>query len=360
MLRVLALSLYGPKAASHRVRLSQYQSGLASNGIHLHILSLLDDAYLVRSFSGSPPLLHRLILAYVERIKSLLESSSYDLLIIYCEALPFIPFCLEKRLLNIPYIYDFDDAFFLKYSHRNGGLFRPFLGNKIQKLMSNATSVTAGNSSLANYAYKFNSNVTLLPSVVDTDKIYRPVLLSNHHNRYTFTVGWIGSPSTSPYLSEIVQPLSQLGRELPVRVVVIGGPPPHIPFVEVVYKDWSLDHEVTMIHEFDVGVMPLPDNAWTRGKCAYKLIQCMACGIPVIASPVGANTVAVPPDCGFLASTATEWLLALRVLATNSSLRKRMGCNARKMVIDKYSLNRTLPIFSQVITTACSLSPLSL
>lgn len=351
MLSVLALSLYGPRAASHRVRLSQYQSGFKSYGINLQIHSLLDDDYLARSFSGAPPLPHRLIQAYVGRIKTLLNATTYDLLIIYCELLPFVPYNLETLLVKTPFIYDFDDAFYLKYSQRSA-ILSPFLGNKIQSFIANAVSVTAGNAVLANYASMHNPNVTILPSVVDTDNVYRPAPSTRVRNNSVFTVGWIGSPSTSPYLSQIGEALSLLARERHVRLVVIGGAPPDIPSLEIVYKNWSLDHEVSMIQEFDVGVMPLPDNPWTRGKCAYKLIQCMACGVPVVASPVGANVVVVPPDCGFLASTTSEWLSSLRTFASNRSLREDMGTNARNHVVAKYSLKRALPIYSQVITTA--------
>ena len=349
MLRVLALSLYGPKAASHRVRLSQYQSGLASNGIHLHILSLLDDAYLVRSFSGSPPLLHRLILAYVERIKSLLESSSYDLLIIYCEALPFIPFCLEKRLLNIPYIYDFDDAFYLKYAQPRFSWLQPLLSNKTSRMISSAALVTAGNYELVKYARQYNPNVVYLPSVIDVTQLRPPLEPKAIAPLQPFTVGWIGTPSTAPFLNELIIPLERLSSSLPVRLIVVGGPAPDIPGVHVIQKPWSLDTELSLLQSFDVGVMPLPDTAWTRGKCAYKLLQCMACGVPVVASPVGANCDAVPPTCGTLVSSADEWHLALYRLATNPFLRSEMGLSARHWVETNYSLHTSLPVLSSAI-----------
>lgn len=111
---------------------------------------------------------------------------------------------------------------------------------------------------------------------------------------------------------------------------MVGGPPPSIDGVEVIqHRRWTLQHEISLIHQFDVGVMPLPDTPWTRGKCAYKLIQCMACGIPVIASPVGANVDAVPPACGFLFAGAVQWLAAFRQLATYPALREEMDVTVR-------------------------------
>ena len=132
-----------------------------------------------------------------------------------------------------------------------------------------------------------------------------------------FTVGWIGSPSTVPFLQLLVEPLQELALERPVRLLVVGGTAPEVSGVEVIEEPWSLEKEVSLILQFDVGVMPLPDSSWARGKCAYKLIQCMACAVPVIASPVGANVDVVSSSCGFLASSPPEWLSACRQLAAN-------------------------------------------
>ena len=110
--------------------------------------------------------------------------------------------------------------------------------------------------------------------------------------------------------------------------------------------------EAAFIQQFDVGVMPLPNTPWARGKCAYKLIQCMACGIPVIASPVGANVQAVPPNCGFLADTSDQWLEAFRRLARDQELRFRLGANARFWVEERYSLRSSLPLLTNVIRAA--------
>jgi glycosyltransferase involved in cell wall biosynthesis len=215
--------------------------------------------------------------------------------------------------------------------------------------MAGAVAVTAGNAALAAYARRFNSNVTVLPSVVDTVQ-YRPAEVPQANpSRKPFTVGWIGSPSTAPYLKLLVEPLQQLARECSVRLLVVGGPAPTIDGVDVIEEPWSLEQEVPLIQQFDVGVMPLPDTPWTRGKCAYKLIQCMSCGIPVVASRVGANVDAVPPDCGFLAQSTQEWLDSFRLLLADTNLRQQMGLAARLWVEQRYSLRSALPVFSNVI-----------
>jgi glycosyltransferase involved in cell wall biosynthesis len=199
-----------------------------------------------------------------------------------------------------------------------------------------------------------NANVHLLPSVVDTDHFRPAESLKAQSLEVPFTVGWIGSPSTSTYLQLLVNPLEQLATERPVRLLVVGGASPIISGVEIIEAVWSLDTEVSLIQTFDVGVMPLPDNEWTRGKCAYKLIQCMSCGIPVVASPVGANIDVVPADCGFLPESSEEWLLALRHLASEPALRRRLGASARHWVEHNYSLLSTIPIFCDVIKLASS------
>ncbi len=350
--RVLGLALYSPQAASHRVRLSQFQAGLAVHGIQLEIQSLLDDAYLQRRFAGGRPSLLALLAAYCRRLRVLRRANRFDLVIVYGELLPLWPGWLERWLLQVPFLYDCDDAFHLKY--RQGPLrwLLPLLGAKIDHIMAAAKAITAGNSELVVHARRFNANVTLLPSVVDTEHCRPSLAQRAAPPDQPFTVGWIGSPSTAPYLQHLVAPLEHLALELPVRLLVVGGPAPAISGLEVTEHPWTLDQELPLIQQFDVGVMPLPDTPWTRGKCAYKLIQCMACGIPVIASPVGANVDAVPPTCGFFADGSEQWLSAFRQLATNPALREQMGAAARLWVEERYSLRNALPVLESVIREA--------
>ena len=359
MVNVLGLSLYGPLAASHRVRLQQFQPGLSAAGINLQIQSLLDDSYLKRSFSGARPSLPALISAYTQRINTLLHLERFDLAIVYGDLLPYLPACIERILLKIPYIYDFDDAFHLRYHTLRLRFLRPLFAAKADHLISGALAVTAGNRGLAAYAHQFNTNVTILPSVVDTE-YFRPVdTFSTKQSRQPFTVGWIGSPSTAPYLHLLVEPLRQFAVEQSVRLIVVGATAPHIPGVEIVQHPWSQREEVALIQSFDVGVMPLPDTPWTRGKCAFKLIQCMSCGIPVIASPVGTNVDVVQPGCGLLADSSDTWLDSLRFFASNPLSRQIYAATARNWVEQNYSLRTALPIFTSVIHSANSTLNLS-
>lgn len=318
---------------------------------------MLDDDYLQRSFSGARPSLCGLLSAYGRRIQALRQADRFDLAIVHCDLLPFLPGWLERQLLQIPFVYDCDDAFFLKYRSGRLRLLQPLLGAKTDRLMGAAVAVTAGNAGLAAYAGRFSSSVALLPSVVDTDQ-FRPAEPSQaERSGGPFTVGWIGSPSTASYMQLLIEPLQQLALERLVRLLVVGGPAPAIAGVEVIEQPWSLEQEVPLIHQFDLGVMPLPDTPWTRGKCAYKLIQCMACGIPVVASPVGANVDAVPPGCGLLADSSQQWLAAFRQLAADPALRSRFGAAARQWVEQHYSLRSALPVLTGVIQRAVAAQP---
>jgi glycosyltransferase involved in cell wall biosynthesis len=349
MTKVLGLALYGPLAASTRYRLGQYAPGLALRGIELEIHSLLGDDYLRRRFSGRAPDLLPLLQAGLTRFSDLWSQKKFDALMLYCELFPLLPGWMESALLRQPFIYDFDDAFYLKYRQGRFSLVSPLLGCKFDTVIAGAKVVTAGNQLLAQYARKYNPNTSYLPTVVDTER-YQPRLPGRSG---MFTVGWIGSPSTSIYLSELVRPLSELGKEGPVQFIVIGGKAPVISNVKVLEIGWEERTEISLIQSFDVGVMPMPNDDWARGKCAFKLIQYMACAVPVVASAVGANMDVVTSECGFLASTHEEWLQALRAIRDQPRQSIEMGHGGRDRVVQHYSLQRNLPVLAEMIAQTC-------
>jgi glycosyltransferase involved in cell wall biosynthesis len=349
-IKVLGLSLYGPLAASTRYRLTQYAPGLRQEGIDLEVKALLGNDYVQKTFAGQKYPLVNLAGRYLDRAALLLRQRKYDLAIVNVELFPLLPGFIESRLLRIPYIYDFDDAFFLKYRLERFKRVSFLLKNKFNPVVANAAAVMAGNHYLSNYAMQWNAETHWLPTVVDTER-YTP---APRKQEGVFTVGWIGSPSTSVYLSELAKPLEQLGREGAVRFLVVGGHAAPIPGVEVVNIPWSDDTEVDLINTFDVGVMPLFDDEWARGKCAFKLIQYMACAVPVIASPVGANVDVVDSACGLLAANPSAWLDSLRRLRDDLALRQRCGVAARLRVEQMYSLHSTLPVMTKTIKSVAA------
>ena len=345
MINVLGLALYGPMAASTRVRMGQFVPGLAQHGIHLEVSALLGDDYLRKRFHGGFLPLASMARAGIQRIEQLQRAREIDLAMLYCELLPFMPGQLERKLIRQPYIYDLDDAFYLRYTLGRKRILSGILGGKFDHLMAGAAAVTAGNSTLAEYASRHNPSVDLLPTVVDTNR-YEPVPKQKSGK---LTVGWIGSPSTSTYLPELVAPLAELGAEGEVDFVVVGGKAPSIPHVNIREVPWSEASEVELINTFDIGVMPMPDDEWARGKCAYKLIQYMACGLPVIGSAVGANKDVVTAECGHMVSGSAQWLQAFRQLRDNPKLRASMGEAGRARVEEHYSLHVTLPKLATLI-----------
>ena len=349
-IKVLGLSLYGELAASTRYRLSQYAPGLLQEDIKIDVKALLGDAYVQKSFAGEKYPARYLLRDYLARAALLLRQGKYDVAIVNAELFPLLPGLIESRLLRIPYIYDFDDAFFLKYSLDRFKKVSFLLRDKFNPIVKNAAAVTAGNNYLATYARQWNAATHVLPTVVDTTR-YTPVPAKLNG---VLTVGWIGSPSTSVYLSELSQPLAELGREGPVRFLVVGGHSAAIPGVEVVNMPWSETTEVDMINTFDIGVMPLFDDEWAKGKCAFKLIQYMACGVPVVASPVGANVEVVTNECGLLARSSAEWVTGLRTLRDSPALRQRLGDAGRQRVVANYSLHTAVPKLAALLLTAAN------
>ena len=347
MIRVLGFALYGPLAASTRYRLLQYQPGLRGHGVELEVASLLGDRYLQRRFEGGSLPLGEMLGAARARLRQL-HAGEYDLAIVHCELFPMLPGLIERSLLaRRPFIYDFDDAFQLKYRTGKWKFLSPLLGGKFETVLSAAAAVTAGNAELRRHAAACNREVVQLPTVVDTGR-YRAVERARIPGE-PFTVGWIGSPSTAPFLQSLVVPLATLGREAPVRLVVVGGKAPAIPGVEVIEHRWQESTELGLIRQFDVGVMPQPDTQWTRGKCAFKLIQYMACGVPVVGSRVGANIDVVAPGSGFLADSDEGWLEALRALRDDDALAKSMGAAGRAHIESGYSLAHNLPVLADLI-----------
>lgn len=349
MVKVLGLSLYGPLAASNRYRLGQYVPGLATLDIELHVCSLLGDEYLRSRFDNRQLPIAAMLKMGFDRFADLWHQNDYDLVMLHCELFPLLPGWFERVLIQKPYIYDFDDAFYLKYRCRKMAFFESLLGDKFDTIISGAAVVTAGNHELSRYARQYNANTYFLPTVVDTDR-YLPC--PTNRNTPVFTVGWIGSPSTSIYLSELVTPLSILGQEGPVRLIVIGGKAPAIPNIDVMEVDWQEHTEIDWINQFDVGVMPMQDDDWARGKCAFKLIQYMACALPVVASRVGANIDVVTADVGYLAENETDWLEAFRLLRDQPKIRQLKGDAGRLRVEQSYSLHRNLPVLADVIHKA--------
>lgn len=343
-MRILALTKYGPLGASSRMRTYQYASRLRLAGASIDFSPLLDDGYVSALYSASINV-GAVLKGYARRISVMLRAREYDVIWIEKEVLPWLPFSVERLLLGQGkrIVLDYDDALFHRYDQHKSPMVRAMLGDKIDKVMQRADLVLAGNEYLAAHARRAGARrVEWLPTVIDIDRYGESARAWNKDG--PIVVGWIGSPSTANYLELVADPLSKLSEDGFIKCIAIGanaGQLSGTPFEAVAWKE---DDEVGLLKSLDVGIMPLPDAPWERGKCGYKLIQYMACALPVVASPVGVNVDLVQPGGnGFLANNSVEWLHAVLTLARDPQLREAMGRAGRGAVESTYSLQVQAP-----------------
>jgi glycosyltransferase involved in cell wall biosynthesis len=349
MTKLLILSRYDRQGASSRLRTMQYVPYLQTAGLEVEVSSLFDAAYLADMYAGvrKPA---RLLNYYTERFRRM-RGPRPDIIWVEKEALPWLPWLLERAALprGVPLVSDYDDAIFHRYDLHRSPSVKRMLGTKIDRVMAHSNLVTAGNAYLAERADQAGAaGIEIVPTVVDMNAYQvRPADTGEKRPR----IGWIGTPETwekfGQPLLEIVRG-SGMAHHAVFRAVGAGQPGRASEGLE--FFDWSEDSEVSLIQGMDIGIMPLPDTPWARGKCGYKLIQYMACGLPVIASPVGVNSDIVEHGVnGFLADTEVEWKAAVDALLGNPTLRQRMGAAGRQKVEEHYSLQVWGPRVAQML-----------
>ena len=325
------------------MRSLQYQPYSERAGCQVSNSELIDDGMLANRYQFGRYSFGALFLSYARRIRVLLNRHEFNVLWIEKEALPWWPAWLELMLLSgVPYVIDYDDAIFHSYDMHKFGIVRKLFGNRLDRLMANAALVTVGNNYLAKRAVDAGAKwVEVLPTVVDLERYSKGISLNLSS---VLRVVWIGSPSTAHYLNLLREPLRQIAIQIPFVLRVIGAEKVDIPGVDVEYVIWSEDSEVDSISSCSIGIMPLVDSPWERGKCGYKLIQYMACHLPVVASAVGANIDIVEDGVsGFLVTNSDGWVSALSELLQSAKLRAAMGRAGRARVEEKYCLQETGP-----------------
>jgi glycosyltransferase involved in cell wall biosynthesis len=348
-LSVLALSRYDRRGASSRVRFYAYKGPLERAGITVTPAPFFDGAYLDALYAGRKVWRHALR-AYLRRLPALLAARRHDLLWIEKELLPWLPIVVERLGIGgMPYVFDIDDAWYLRYREHRSALVRALCGDKLERMARGATLAIVGNDTLARWASESGArNVLALPSVVDVAHYQAPPPPEG-----PFTIGWIGTPQTAAYLALIAAPLREFCRDRAARLLVIGAPAVTLDGVPIVHAPWREDTEAAMLARCHIGIMPLPDDDWSRGKCGYKLIQYLASGRAVIASPVGANkTIVRPGENGFLAATDAEWRDAFAKLGGDPALCARFGAAGRLLAASEYSVSATVDPLAQALYRA--------
>lgn len=338
-MKVLLMSRYGSKGASSRVRFLQYLPFLRSQGIDVSIVPLFSNAYLDALYRGNSRF-QEVFIGYFRRMIALLRVRKFDLVIVEKELFPFFPPIAEKilRAVGVPYVVDYDDALFHRYDCHSRAIVRRFLGRKIDVVMRNSSVVIAGNEYLADRAQRAEAQkIEIIPTVVDANRYQ---IKPKEPDRLPL-VGWIGTPQTSAYLQSLLPVFDSILKQVPARFVAVGARPEDFEGTQVEVWPWSEETEVQSIQQFDIGIMPLNDSPWERGKCGYKLIQYMACGLPVVASPVGVNSEIVSPgENGHLAETLDDWKASLiQLLEADPTTLGAMGAAGRRRVESWYSVD---------------------
>jgi glycosyltransferase involved in cell wall biosynthesis len=352
-MRVLAIvpSLFDT-SPGQRYRIEQWEPILKGFGIELKYApfetpELRELLYRPGNIGGKLAAVARGLGNRARDLRSVLD---FDAVYVFREAALLGPAWFESKISRsgVPMVFDFDDAIFVAYkSPSNGYLSFLKYPGKTATICARSTHVIAGNQYLADYALRVNKNVTIIPTTIDTDKY----VLANieRSGSDVLTIGWSGSHSTAQHLDTVRDVITELAANERFRLRVIGAPDYRIEGVDVDSIPWRSVSEVEDLRPIDIGIMPLPDDRWSKGKCGLKALQYMALGIPTIVSPVGVNsTIINDGENGFIAGTPSEWITKIKALMRSPELRRRIGDAGRRTVEEHYSARVQAPRVAEI------------
>lgn len=352
-MHVLFLTKYPPHGPSSRYRVYQYIPRLENEGIACTVRSLHTGAYVESRYRGRGGSALYYAGRLLDRLRSVAAVKRDSIVFIQKELLPFMPPLPEYLLQRsgVRLVCDVDDAIHLRYTNSRNALVRLALSRKIPGVFRRSAAVLAGNEFLRDYAVRFNEETILFPTVIDMSR-YPPRRAEGGAGGGAAVpvVCWIGSPGAASFLAERGAVLSRLASTEPFTLRVIGAPHFTIPHVNVETAAWREEREAADIGACDIGIMPLPDTDWARGKCGLKLLQYMACGLPVVSSPwASARSIITHGVHGFIARTDGEWIEHLTVLLRNAGLREQLGRAGRRRVEDAFSLDVWAPRMAEIL-----------
>jgi len=355
-MKVLCLTTFPVEAAATRYRCVQFFSYLADHGFECRLRSFLSPDLFGKFYTKGGVVVKaaQLGLAALSRLADI-GRPECDLVLVQREAALFGPPVIEwflTRVLKKPLVLDFDDAIYLPYISPTYGRLVSSLKfpRKTEANLRLSRQVIAGNRLLADYALRFNRNVTIIPTVVDVGQ-YR---VENRMSDTLPVLGWIGSPTTTQYLKPIIPVLRELSRRHHFVLRVVGANE-HIQIDGVVVQNepWCLEREIADFQSLDIGLYPVTEDQWSVGKSGFKAIQYMAAGLPCVASPVGVNKEIIQDGVnGFVANTPQEWLEKLSLLIKDPALRARLGAEGQQTVKRRYSLDAHAPRLLAVLQAA--------
>lgn len=324
---VLFLTLRDIYLASSRYRVYQYLDKLRSKGIQCEVKPLPKKGVISR---------------IIFIINSVCSAINKDTVFIQKILFP-SPVVYILKILNKNIIFDFDDALYTEHSSEMSTIRSAKRQRRLMTILRLSKLIIVGNKHLEKYAKAFNRNVVIIPSSIDTD-FYKT---KKKYNSSPLIIGWIGTSMNLFYLKkldDVFEAIYQKYKDKVVFKVVCDKPFLPEKDIKVINKKWTLEDEISEIETFDIGVMPLNNDEFSKGKCAFKALQYMACGVPCIVSPIGANTEVVKEGLnGYYADSSEEWIKKLSVLIENKNLREKFGKNGRKIVEKEYSVKKILP-----------------
>jgi glycosyltransferase involved in cell wall biosynthesis len=367
MPRILFLTAYPEEDASCRYRVHQFVPYLEQAGYECTVAPFASKRLfkLLKARGGLARKAIEALRCSARRFAILQKVGAYDIVVIHREVFPFFAPAVENLVLRCAkqsrkrtqVIFSFDDAIYAGHedvsSLTHPWLYRWKHGRGYDEAISGCDHVIAGNRILADYAGGLNPSVTVIPTVVECGKYQLRQV--DPGRACCVTIGWMGSPTTAPYLRVVEPALRRIAGKHPdkVRFRFVGCPEYNLELPNCTSVPFHLQTEIEELQKFDVGLMPLTDTAWSRGKCAFKGVQYMASGVATVASPVG-----ITPDLiqdgvnGFLAASPEEWFRAFDRLITDAGLRNRIAREARRSIETGYSLEtwapRMLALFDQL------------
>ena len=352
---VAAVSAQGPLSPAFRIRTQVPREALAREGVDVRPLPLFTTSEAV-DFAAAPALTKaRILLGARARVARDLAALQADGVWIQRQVDMLPARTLERRAMGgRRVVLDVDDAVWNDThpsAHGHPLAFLKDSARKVAWLARSADVVIAGNELLADWlAEHAAAQVQIVPSLVDTGAFVPRV----HSERGHVVWGWIGSRSTVPHLHALAGALERAARELPdrrVELVVVGAEAPRVDGVQVRQVEWTEAAEREELARFDVGLMPLPDTVWTRGKCAYKALQYMAGAVPVVADDVGVSAEVIGHDHGgLIAAGADMWVESLVALSRDATLRTRLGAAGRERVVAGFSVDRWAPVLAGLLS----------
>ncbi|MBS1681414.1 MAG: glycosyltransferase family 4 protein [Bacteroidetes bacterium] len=347
------------ESPSQRFRFEQYFFLLSNEHSKFEVQSFLSSQNWKIFFKKGNSFLKLILLSsgFLRRFVAIFKAIPVDFIFIHRECAPIGPPIFEwiiAKVFQKKIIYDFDDAIWLTDKTNEHWLERTIRWRKkVSSICKWSYKVSTGNPYLAAYAKRFNENVVVNPTTIDTENTHQFHGADRQSiSSQRVVIGWTGSHSTLKYLNEIEQVLISIEKKFPfVEFWFIADQPPKFNLERMHFKLWSLQTEIIDLSQFDIGIMPLPDDEWTRGKCGFKILQYMALQIPTVASPVGANPSIIDQGVnGYIANNDYEWKKMLSALIESKELRQQLGVAGKKTVEQKYSVNSNKKLFLGLFT----------